>query len=65
MVQLLPPSSSDKDRKWKIWTLSTWILHFKGLEEDQERLKEASLKHDIADGGDIHVDTLIIGAGNA
>lgn len=63
MVQLLPPK--EKDGKWKIWTLSTWIRDFKGLEEDESRLKEASLKHDMANEEDVRVDTLIVGAGNA
>lgn len=65
MVQLLPPKVDDKDGKWKIWTLSTWLRDFEGLEEDEARLKQPSLKNDIESDEAVKVDVLVVGAGNS
>ena len=64
-MQLLPPKVDDKDGKWKIWTLSTWLRDFEGLEEDEARLKQVSLKNDIERDEAVNVDVLVVGAGNS
>lgn len=67
MIQLLPPKAGEKDRQWKIWTLATWIDDFKGLEEDEARLRDKSARIDMETQADIvtDVEVLIVGAGNS
>lgn len=61
---MLLPVTVDGEVKWKIWSLSTWLLGLRDFPEDESLLRVPS-DRSWCDKSEIKTQVLVVGGGNS
>ncbi|KAK1659682.1 hypothetical protein BDP55DRAFT_679229 [Colletotrichum godetiae] len=62
-MMLIPSGRETTDKKWKIWSMSTYLAKFEDFPEDESLLRASSAP--VTDDSHISISVLVVGGGNA